>query len=74
MKQLSAIELLPIGLGDAQGAYGYLTALDPWMEQLFLKLVGTGAGAGAAPAAATGPRSSDMAPPQYTITARVSSL
>jgi sulfite reductase alpha subunit-like flavoprotein len=60
MKQLGATEVLPIGLGDDQGAYGYLTALDPWMEQLFAKL---------APLAPAQPLTagSAIAPPLYTI-------
>lgn len=37
LKQLGAAEFIPIGLGDDQAAYGYLTALDPWMDSLFSK-------------------------------------
>ena len=61
MKQLGAREMLPIGLGDDQGAYGYLTALDPWMDQLFSMLV---------PITPDFQPSSSatIAPPQYIIT------
>lgn len=34
LKQLGAKELFPLGLGDDQALYGYLTALDGWMTNL----------------------------------------
>mmetsp|Transcript_20634 Transcript_20634/g.34716 ORF Transcript_20634/g.34716 Transcript_20634/m.34716 type:complete len:700 (+) Transcript_20634:62-2161(+) len=61
MKQLGATEMLSIGLGDDQGAYGYLTALDPWMDQLFSMLVPLTPGLQPSSFAT-------IAPPQYTIT------
>lgn len=77
MKQLSATELLPIGLGDDQGAYGFLTALDPWMEQLFAKLVTVlpppPPSASTSASAAVGARSTPLASPQYTITTQAAS-
>ena len=61
LKQLGANELLPIGLGDDQGAFGYLTALDPWMESLFVTLC---------PMSPVLPQQLDfkLAPSQYNIT------
>jgi len=35
LKQLGAKEIIPIGLGDDQETYGYFSALDIWLEQLF---------------------------------------
>jgi sulfite reductase alpha subunit-like flavoprotein len=35
LKQLGATELVPLGLGDDQAKYGYLTALDPWTSSLW---------------------------------------
>lgn len=35
LKQLGAKEIIPIGLGDDQGTYGYFSALDIWLEQLW---------------------------------------
>ena len=35
LKQLGGTELLPVGLGDDQAKYGLLTALDPWMHDLW---------------------------------------
>lgn len=34
LKQLGSREIVPIGLGDDQAQYGYLTALDPWLDTL----------------------------------------
>jgi sulfite reductase alpha subunit-like flavoprotein len=34
LKQLGAQEILPVGLGDDQAMYGYLTALDGWITSL----------------------------------------
>lgn len=35
LRQLGSEELLPIGLGDDQAKYGYFTALDPWIINLY---------------------------------------
>ena len=35
LKQLGAKEIIPIGLGDDQGMYGYFSALDIWLDQLW---------------------------------------
>lgn len=34
LRQLGATELLPIGLGDDQSAFGYLATLDAWLVEL----------------------------------------
>jgi len=34
LKQLGAKEVIPIGLGDDQATYGYLSALNPWTVRL----------------------------------------
>jgi sulfite reductase alpha subunit-like flavoprotein len=42
LKQLGAKEIIPIGLGDDQGVYGYFSALDIWLENLWGYLKGKG--------------------------------
>lgn len=42
LKQLGSQDILPIGLGDDQSRYGYLTALDPWVENIVSKLYSMG--------------------------------
>ena len=37
LKQLGSTDILPIGLGDDQARYGYLTALDAWIESIVSK-------------------------------------
>ena len=36
---LGALEILPRGLGDDQHPWGYEAALDPWMQELWTRLV-----------------------------------
>lgn len=38
LKQLGAHEIIPIGLGDDQGAYGYFSELDIWLEKMWIYL------------------------------------
>ena len=42
LKQLGSQDILPIGLGDDQSRYGYLTALDTWIENIMSKLYSLG--------------------------------
>lgn len=34
LRQLGAGEIIPVGLGDDQAQYGFLSALNPWIEKL----------------------------------------
>lgn len=36
--QLGAVDIVPLGLGDDQAKYGYLTAFYPWWNNLFIEL------------------------------------
>lgn len=38
LKQLGAQEIIPLGLGDDQARYGYFTALDKWLADLWKAL------------------------------------
>jgi sulfite reductase alpha subunit-like flavoprotein len=35
LKQLGAMEVVPLGMGDDQATYGYLSSLDDWLTKLF---------------------------------------
>lgn len=52
LRQLGASEILPMGLGDDQAQWGYLTALNPWIQRLSEALLGvSGGGVGCSPLA-----------------------